>query len=190
MLMTLVLSMSLGAAPLESRLFIASGAKTEAEAKQQLAALKPPPALVLAPGYPRLLRSDGVEGLKPGFVLVVLGACADRTAAQSGHNDGLAALLGRALKGAYAKPVQQQAEACPLWLEPGDEATTKAARAKPDDTKALGAAARALEQAGDLVGAAMLLRRALALGAGDDDTLGLARKVEFLMEDLPERLPR
>ena len=188
MVTTLVLTMSLGAAPLESRLFIASGAKTEVEAKQQLAALKSPAALVLAPGYPRLLRSDGVEGLKPGFVLVVLGACADRTAAQSGHNNGLAALLGRALKGAYAKAVQQQAEACPLWLEPGDEAA-KAARAKPNDPKVLSAAARSLEQAGDLVGAAILLRRALALGANDDETLGLARKVEFLMEDLPARLP-
>ncbi|GMU62061.1 MAG: hypothetical protein AMXMBFR34_38240 [Myxococcaceae bacterium] len=41
----------------------------------------------------------------------------------------------------------------------------------------------------DLVAAAILLRRAIALGATDEDTLNLSRKVELLMEDLPTRLP-
>lgn len=154
-----------------------------------MAALKLPAALHLSPGYPKLVRSDGVEGLKPGFVLVVLGACADVTAAQSGHNNGLAALIGRGLKGAYAKPVAMQAAACPLWLEASDDAAVSAAKDRRDEPKALHAAARALEQGGDLVGAAMLLRRAMALGATDDDTVNLARKVEFLLEDLPDRLP-
>ena len=187
-----VFALLLTAAPvLESRLFIAAGAKTEAQAKALSAALKLPTQLLLAPGYPKLVRSDAVGGLNPGFVLVVLGACADQTAAHTSHNAGLAALIQREVKGAYAKPVaKQDGSACPLWVEPSDEAPVKAVAAKRDDVKALAAAARALEQESDLVGAAILLRRALALGAEDVATVELSRKVEFLMEDLPARLPK
>lgn len=185
----LLLAAVLAAAPLESRLFIAAGAKGEPEAKKLLARLTLPP-LLLAPGYPKLVRSDGIEGLKPGFVLVVLGACADVTAAQASHGNALAALIQRAVKGAYAKPVvKQDAAACPLWLEASDDPAVGAVKTKRDDPKALWAAARALDLGGDLVGAAVLLRRALALGATDEDTVNLSRKVEFLLEDLPGKLP-
>lgn len=186
----LVVALLLATPAPESRFFIATGAKTEVEAKKLAASLTIPPQLMLAPGYPKLVRSDTVAGLKPGFVLVVLGACPDVGAAQSSHNDGLAALLQRALKGAYAKPVEKQdPSSCPLWLENSEVPAVAKVRAKRDDPKALFAAAAALDQGGDMVGAAILLRRALALGATDEETVNLSRKVELLMEDLPTKLP-
>jgi hypothetical protein len=186
----LLVASLLAAAPLtQSRLFIAAGAKTEAEAKKALASLKLPPQLLLAPGFPKLVKSDTVGGLNPGFVLVVLGACADVSASESGHNDGLAALIQRGVKGAYAKPAAKQDAACPLWLEASKDPAVAAAKTKRDDPKALVAAAEAYDRDADLVGAAIVLRRAIALGATDEATLNLSRKVELLMEDLPTRLP-
>ncbi|MDP1828758.1 MAG: hypothetical protein Q8L48_36195 [Archangium sp.] len=42
---------------------------------------------------------------------------------------------------------------------------------------------------GNLLGADILLRRALALGAEDKATLDLYRTVGFLLEDAPFKLP-
>lgn len=188
-----VLSFSLAAAPMESRLFIASGAKTKAEAEQQLKALKKQSELVLAPGYPKLVESKTIEGLNPGFFLVVFGACDDASADQRSHNDGLAAVIQRAMKGAYAKPVAKQAAACPLWLEELEKGKPVSNRAelvaKPDDVGLLVKAAGELHQATVLTGAAMLLRRAIALGA-TGEAVELSRTVEFLLEDAPFRLPK
>lgn len=190
MLSALLAASVLAAPALESRVFIAAGAKTEAEAKKLSSSMKLPPQLVLVSGYPKLVRSDTVGGLKPGFVLVVLGTCPDVGAAQTSHNDGLAALVQRAMKGAYAKPVEKQdAASCPLWLESSESPAVAKVKASRDDPKALLAGAAALDQDGDMVGAAILLRRALALGATDEATVNLSRKVELIMEDLPTKLP-
>lgn len=174
-----------------SRLFIASGAKTKAEAEKLQKALVLPKELRLTPGFPKLLESKSVEGLNPGFFLVVLGACADATAAQTSHTNGLAALIQRGLKGAYAKPVAKQSEACPLWIEPGEQLPAKLAALEksPDDQKLLFDVAKAFDADGSLIGACILLRRATALGASDQPTIDLLRKVEFVLEDAPFRLP-
>lgn len=175
-----------------SRLFIASGAKTKAEAEKQKAALVVPAELRLTAGYPKLIESKTVSGLKPGFFLVVLGACADGTAAQTSHDNGLAALIQRSLKGAYAKAVAAQVEACPLWIEPTESRPAKldALLKSPDDPKLLFAVASEMHQASGLVGASILLRRATARGAADQPTLELLRTVEFVLEDAPFRLPQ
>ncbi len=197
MVPTVALALTLvAAAPAESRVFIASGAKTKAAAQQALEDLRVPEALVLRAGYPALVESSAIAGLKPGFWLVVLGVC-DDTGRWSAHNNGLAALLQRALKGAYAKPVgRQPAGACPSWVEAPDEAPAAQgkqalaqARAAPDDAARAVAAAAVLRQGGALTGACLLLRRALALGKDDEATLGLLRTVEFILEDVPWRLP-
>ena len=59
----------------------------------------------------------------------------------------------------------------------------------PEDPTLLFAVARELHQAGGLVGASILLRRAMARGATDQPTLELLRTVEFVLEDAPFRLP-
>ena len=186
----LVIALALSAAPsLESRLFIAAGAKTETEAKQLLAALKPPESLLLRKGFPRVVESRSVAGLKPGLWLVVLGACDDGGQWPS-HNDGLAALIQRALKGAYAKPVGKQDPAgCPLWLEGGTAGIAPGLVSAPDDLKRLKELAVAMHAAQNLIGSDIVLRRAIALGANDKETLELYRTVEFLLEDVPFKLP-
>lgn len=186
----LLLVATLAAAP-QSRLFIATGAKTKAEAEKLQKALALPKALRLSPGYPKLIESKSMPGLNPGFFLVVLGACADETAAQTSHGNGLAALIQRGLQGAYAKSVTAAADGCPLWIEPTEVAPAKlrALEQRPDDVKLLFEVAREMDQGGALVGASILLRRATALRATDQPTIDLLRKVEFVLEDAPFRLP-
>lgn len=183
-------SLVLAAGP-TSRVFIATGAKTQAEAEKLQKALVLPKELRLAKGFPRLVPSKELAGLNPGFVVVVLGACADDTAAKSSHANGLAALIQRSLKGAYAKPIAAQPDSCPLWIEPSEEEPAKleALVAAPNDRALLLAVAKELHANGGLVGASILLRRALALGATDEETVGLLRTVEFVLEDAPFRLP-
>jgi hypothetical protein len=181
----LLIMLVLSAPPvLESRLFIATGAKTEAEAKKALTAVVLPEGLVLRKGFPQLVESKSIPGLNPGFWLVVLGAC-DDVGRWPSHNDGLAALIQRGLKGAYAKPVGKQPASCPLWFEGKDAGL----RDHPDEVKRLKPAAAAMHKEGNLLGADILLRRAVALGDEDKETLDLLRTVEFLLEDAPFRLP-
>lgn len=189
-MLSLLVAVAVAGAP-GSRLFIASGAKAKSEAEKLQRALVLPKELRLSSGFPKLIESKGVEGLNPGFFLVVLGACDDVSAAQTSHSNGLAALIQRSLKGAYAKPVAKQPEACPLWLEGAEKPPAKLAALEksPDDRKRLFEVAQELDAQGSLLGASILLRRATALGATDQPTLELLRKVEFVLEDAPFRLP-
>jgi len=185
-----VAALVVAAAP-SSRVFIAGGAKTKAEAQKLERALKLPKELKLAAGFPKLLESKSVEGLNPGFFIVLLGSCGDGSAAETSHSNGLAALIQRSLKGAYAKSVSNRPASCPLWLEASEKAPAQlgALIATPDDRALLLAVAKAFHADGSLVGASILLRRAVALGAQDEETLTLLKTVEFILEDAPFRLP-
>ena len=83
------------------------------------------------------------------------------------------------------KQVGKQPASCPLWLE-GKNAEL---RESPDELKRLKAAAVAMHREGNLVGADLLLRRAVALGDEEKETLELLRTVEFILEDAPFKLP-
>lgn len=174
-----------------SRIFIAGGAKTQAEAQKLERAMVVPNELKLSAGFPKLVDSKTIEGLNPGFFVIVLGVCGDTTAAETGHSNGLAALVQRRLKGAYAKQVASRTLSCPLWIEPSEKEpkALPGLLAKPDDTGLLLAVAKEQHAGGSILGASILLRRALALGASDDETLALSRTVEFVLEDAPFRLP-
>jgi hypothetical protein len=69
--------------------------------------------VVFAEGYPRVLQSATVEGLKPGFHIVVLGFCgaAEREVPHK--------LIKSFFPGTYAKAVKGQEAACPESL--GDD---------------------------------------------------------------------
>ncbi len=110
----LVLGCSLAAranaAPLH--LLVLSGGTTEADAKKALGSfqrLQPvlEKGVTLAAGYPRVLESKTVPGLKPGFWIVALGACRDAKPALEA--------VKAAYPGAYARQLQDgaAAEACP-----------------------------------------------------------------------------
>jgi hypothetical protein len=64
--------------------------------------------LTLAPGYPQLVKSDEVPGLKPGFMVVVLGTC---EGVESRYTLGL--LKGVAER-VYARRIKTTVTACPL----------------------------------------------------------------------------
>lgn len=194
-MIAITLGAVLAAGPaLESRLFIGTGAKTKAEAQTLSDKLTLPKSLVLASGFPKLVESKSIAGLKPGFFVVLLGACADVSAAERSHNNGFTALLQDALKGAYSKPVGKQENTCPLWLEETETALEQtlvdAVKKQPNDVKALSALALAQRATGAVFGPAILTRRAIALGAADKATLELSKTVEFILEDLPDAFPK
>lgn len=100
---------------------VITGATSEAAAAPLLEAAKKraavvAPLLTLADGFPKVVDSATVKGLKPGFFIVLAGFCS---------------VVDPALKaldpGAYSKPVQDVAEACPKvqndWTASSAEAT-------------------------------------------------------------------
>jgi hypothetical protein len=172
-----------------SRIFIATGAPTEEKAKAAAGALKLPRELRLSTP-PKVIDSATVKGLKPGFFVVVLGTCREETADESRYADGLAALIQRSVKGAYAKRVEVTAAPaeCPLWLPDSGE-KVKAALKAPLDAKAVLEAAMELDTQGDLIAATAAARRAVALDPKAPGAVDFLRKVELISEDLPNRLP-
>ena len=58
-----------------AHLLILGGGKTEADAAKAKAAFTRHADVTPTPGYPKTLKSDTIAGLKPGFHILVLGAC-------------------------------------------------------------------------------------------------------------------
>lgn len=117
--LALVVSGSAFAADVQA--LVITGATSEAAAAPLLEAAKKraavvAPLLTLAEGFPKVVDSATVKGLKPGFFIVLAGFCT---------------VVDPALKaldpGAYAKPVQDVAEACPKvaqgWQASSTEST-------------------------------------------------------------------
>lgn len=74
----LIVALALSASPdsrLDSRLLIIGGGKTKDAAEKALASLKKVSLPKPAPDFPKIIKSDGITGLKPGFWLTVFGAC-------------------------------------------------------------------------------------------------------------------
>jgi hypothetical protein len=95
------------------KVIIWGGGASAAEAEKELAAWKSENEVLsglvaLAPGFPRVIESKTVPGLKPGFHVVLLGACTG-----SALDRPLHALQGLR-KGVYARPgALPAAGACP-----------------------------------------------------------------------------
>ena len=68
------LLLALAAQP--AHLLILGGGKSPADAAAAKSKLRVPKSVTPADGYPRVVKSDDIQGLKPGFHIVVLGACA------------------------------------------------------------------------------------------------------------------
>ncbi len=178
-----------------TQIFIATGATDFPSADKLKAALSLPAELVMGPDYPRVINSRNIEGLKPGFFVVVLGTCMAETPEQKRYAAGLAALVQRRLKGSYTRAVDvdEREMECPSWIadvEGGGE-TIAYARKHTADVKGLLAAARLHHKKTSLLGAAILVREILALDPTNADAASLGRTVELLLEDMPpeSRLP-
>ena len=93
----------------------AAGAPLLEAAKKRVEAAKD--LLAFAPGFPKLVQSDAVPGLKPGFWIVIAGYCEKDTVL-----DALKAIDS----GSYSRPVKVEAGACPKvtegWSVKTDEA--------------------------------------------------------------------
>jgi hypothetical protein len=100
----------------------------ELNAWQQVAAAAKD-LLVLPAGYPKLVRSEAVPGLKPGFHLVLLGLCAEADAQTPFF------VLKGVRESVYSRAVTVEALACPA-LRP---------EWKPDELEPVKAAAGALK---------------------------------------------
>lgn len=123
-LAALILLMAMQATAADLQLLILTGATTEAAGTPLMEAAKKrveaaSAVLKLAPGFPRLIQSDRIKGLKPGFWIVVAGFC---------RSDQPLVSLKALDAGAYAKPVQvEDPESCPTNVE-GWSATTHEAK--------------------------------------------------------------
>ncbi|XXF77231.1 ankyrin repeat domain-containing protein [Myxococcaceae bacterium GXIMD 01537] len=111
--------------PAEVDALLWAGGKTEAEAQVWLAGfqrLAPTVEQLLqtAPDFPRMVASDSLAGLNPGFQVVLLGFC------PSGDTESRLKLLKALYPGAYAKRVQVPLarNACPLVLRETSRNTT------------------------------------------------------------------
>jgi hypothetical protein len=104
------------AAAAEREVLIWGGSSKPEEAQALKAELEKDPnrlpsGLGLAPGFPQLIESQSLQGLKPGFHIVILGFCAKAEAPE------VLAALKAENPGAYARTVtvpEEQASACPL----------------------------------------------------------------------------
>ncbi|MDP1827063.1 MAG: hypothetical protein Q8L48_27565 [Archangium sp.] len=116
--LTILLAAPAEAAELQA--LILTGATTEAAAKPLLEAAQKRAAtfstlLVLPPGFPRLVQSDTLVGLKPGFWIVLAGFC---------KTDDMLTGLKALDAGAYAKTVTaDEAAACPAFATGWSAAT-------------------------------------------------------------------
>jgi hypothetical protein len=107
-------------APPSFQLIILGGGKTPAEAQAALERYKgvAHPGVTAAEGYPKLLKSDELAGLNPGFHIAVLGICSEVERARA-----LRDLANLSLPGVYLKPVQASvADACPKLALPKPKA--------------------------------------------------------------------
>lgn len=110
---------------------VITGTTSEAAAEPLLEAAKKRAEAVkdvftLAPGFPKVVESATVKGLKPGFWIVLAGFC--KTV-----DPGLKAID----PGAYAKPVQVDAEACPALKDHWVASTVEAKDAEKRTLRAV-----------------------------------------------------
>ena len=108
-MLTLLLTVTLAAAP--ATLLVWGGGKTPEDAEKAMAdyqakvgSKKWVTLVKLADGFPKILQSDKVQGMNPGFHVVVLGACS------ASDTQSALDMFKVAEPAVYAKPV--------TWDEP------------------------------------------------------------------------
>jgi hypothetical protein len=205
----LVLALALGApagGAADAYAVIADGAPKEADAKAKLAALRKHTELRLAEGFPRLVKSDTLAGLKPGLFIVVLGFCPveRRVSAKTGQDDAVMSVdlryqdylrreFARLQPGTYLKKVTgARSTSCPqlLFAEPSDKAGRAlwaALQAQPRAPEALLAYGVHLEtEVGDFDAADYVYSWILEMHPGFEPAQHRLAKLEFVgARDLP-----
>lgn len=175
------------AAPPELRAIVLTGTKLPARVGGQLAAVKAKLGrFVLAPGFPKVVESKTVPGLKPGFEVILLGVCSE-AGADTHLADFIEARAKAAVPGAYGRPVEVSVGAsCPRLAIPKPEDDAEgaklwaAAEKTPDAPDALTALGHHLVGSGDLEAGEYLGLRALQLAPKHAGAKGLMEKIGLL----------
>jgi hypothetical protein len=174
------------AARSKAQILILTGDKTKEGAAQKLSQLQLPAAFVPRAGWPKVIDSTTVAGLKPGLHVVVLGICQalapyerklddDRELYfQWQHHDVLIAKMRAAVPGAYGKQVETAQDACPVWrgTKPKDGALAAAWQklaTQPDDVPSW---LRLFDTANDPDTATYFTERVLLLDPTNEEALG------------------
>jgi hypothetical protein len=178
--------------PTPTVVFIVGGGKTAADAEKARAALVKHAWLWRLhehPGWPKVMRSDDVPGLKPGLFITVAATCT----VEGNIPDAIAALdatLKRVAKGSYSRTITAVlGNACfdPAVFEPdaAEQKLQQAVDAAPPGKRATAmyAYARALYADGRLLDAQGLTRELLRLDPTHAEALALAEILMVLLTD-------
>lgn len=177
------------AAPTEMRAIVLAGTKLPARVSGQLESVQAKlGALIPAPGFPKVVESKLVPGLKPGFEVILLGLCPTL-----GVEGGLTNLVEQAAKdavsGSYSRPVKVEGPpACPQLKisrpdEPEGQQPWAAYEKSPDSPDAQVALGHYLVSVGDLDGGEYLGLRALLKSPQHPGAKGLLEKIGVLRTD-------
>lgn len=114
-LLLCLIAMRVAAEPMTAMVW--GGGVTRADAEASLAGFEARQkmwdgALALSAGYPQIVESKAIAGMKPGFVVVLLGYCAEADSASAIE------LLKQFDTSVYSRPVESGAASCPK-LSPG-----------------------------------------------------------------------
>ncbi len=178
------------ARPASLRAIVLTGAKLPARVGGQLAAVRAKlRGFVPAPGFPKVVESKSVPGLKPGFEVIVLGVCSD-SGADRHLADFLEARAREAVPGAYGRAVEASVgPSCPRMVVPKPEDDAEgmklwaAAEKSPESAEALTALGNYVVSVGDLDSGEYLGLRALQVAPGHAGAKALMEKVGLLRAD-------
>lgn len=150
---------------------ILGGGKAKADADGVLAKFSAPKGLAPAAGYPKVVKSDAVKGLKPGFFVAVLGYC-DST----GELSSAVRTMWAAQKGSYAREVSEAVPgACPKLQGP--------APGPSDEETKLQKKAEALADEADFEKARKVYLELLTLNPGSKDAQAGLERIMVLTTD-------
>jgi len=112
------------------------GGATRADAEASLASFEArrktwAGALALSKGFPQIVESSAVAGMKPGFVVVLLGYCSDAEAPATLE------LLKDFDTSIYARPVQGGAASCPKLGADFSRTATRVVKTKEGELRGL-----------------------------------------------------
>jgi len=189
----LLIALLAGARPEAYEVIIAGGGKTRVEAEQALARIESK-LFYLRHGrkngrsFPKVMRSDELKGLKPGFFVAVLGLC-KTTSHPPKARKALLFALREIEKGAYARGVEGTFDdSCPplAAIQVADErerALREAVDKNPADAAVLLRYAEYLEHGGRFDEALIFLDRVLEISPDSQAARDLAHKISVLQMD-------
>jgi hypothetical protein len=172
----------------ELKAIVLTGSKLPAKVADAEAIKKKLVTLVPAAGFPKLYESKSIEGLKPGFEVLVLGFC-PYGAITNSIADLIEAEAKRKVPGTYGKLVTGVPVSCPTLKIDKPEDSEEGAKLyaaylkNPKSADALAELGHFFVSIGDLDAGEYLGLQALSIDAKHDSAKGLLQKIGVLRAD-------